>query len=111
MPVDLPALRRQHKPERLLARFVRRPDLDLMSTSAVTGHQRLLVDTTVYIHALAGKLPPDAARLLDGALHFHSAFCVAEIVSGLGHMHPNSPHFGPAWMHYQTYFSSIPDNR
>lgn len=111
MPVDLPALRRLHKPERQIARFVRRLDADLISASAGTGCRRLLVDTTVYIHELASKLPPQATRLLDGALHFHSAFCIAEIVSGLGHIHPNGPHFDPAWMHYQTLFSSVPDNR
>jgi hypothetical protein len=109
--IDIAALKRRYKPERQVRQFVRRSDEALVSAASATGVRRVLVDTTVYIDEVAGTLPADAARLLDGALRFHSAFCVAEIVSGLCHLHPASRYFDPAWEHYRRLFSSIPWHR
>nr|WP_294512027.1 PIN domain-containing protein [uncultured Rhodopila sp.] len=111
MSIDIAALKRRYKPERQIRRFDRRSGEALVSAASATGLRRVLVDTTVYIHEVAGTLPADAARLLDGALRFHSAFCVAEIVSGLCHLHPGSRYFDPAWEHYRRLFFSIPRHR
>jgi predicted nucleic acid-binding protein len=109
--IDIAALKRRYKPERQVRQFVRRSDEALVSAASATGERRVLVDTTVYIDEVAGTLPADAARVLDGALRFHSAFCVAEIVSGLCHLHPDSRYFDPAREHYRRLFSSIPRHR
>ncbi len=93
MSIDIAALKRRYKPERQVRQFVRRSGEALVPAASATGVRRVLVDTTVYIHEVAGTLPADAARLLDGALRFHSAFCVAEIVSGLCHLHPGSRYY------------------
>lgn len=111
MPVDLAALQRRYRPDRLLTPFQQRDAALLVSAAAAAGTRQVLLDTTVYIHEVAGKLPPDAADLLDGALHFHCSLAVAEVVQGLGKYHPNSANFGSAWTHYDRLFGSIPQNR
>ena len=108
MPVDVAALRRRYKPERLLPQLSLRSDTGLVPAAAAIGTRRVLLDTTVYIHELAGTLPAEARRLLDGALHFHSPLCIAEVLSGLSNLHPGSPFFRPAWAHYDHLFSAIP---
>lgn len=111
MPLDIAALKRRYKPERHLAQRSHRPESELVSAAAAVGTKQVLIDTTVYIHEVAGRLPHDAEALLDAALRFHSSLAVAEIVSGLSNLHPNSANFERAWAYYQRLFSSIPRNR
>nr|WP_294517146.1 PIN domain-containing protein [uncultured Rhodopila sp.] len=111
MSIDIAALKRRCKPERQVRQFVRRSGEALVSAASATGLRRVLVDTTVYIHEVAGTLPADATRLLDGALRFHSAFCIAEIVSSLCDLHPGSRYFDPAREYYRRLFSSISRHR
>ena len=105
------ALKRRLKPERHLNQLRLRPDDKLVSAMRATNIRRVLTDTTVYIHEWGGKLPREAADLIDSALRFHSSLCVSEIMSGLGNYHPDSTDYEAAWQHYGTVFSDIPRGR
>lgn len=111
MSVDVAALRRRYKPERLLRQLSARSDAELVAADALLGLRRVLLDTTVYIHEVAGRLPQGVADLLDGTLRFHCSLCVSEIMAGLGRLHPDSQHYGLGWAHYKRLFSSVPANR
>jgi predicted nucleic acid-binding protein len=111
MAVDLAAIRRRYKPERLLERLSPRPASRLVTAAASVGIRRVLLDTTVYIHEVAGRLQQDTADLLDGALRFHSPLCIAEITAGLGNLHPRSVNSDQAWTYFHRLFRAIPGNR
>ncbi|MCJ2135898.1 type II toxin-antitoxin system VapC family toxin [Methylobacterium sp. J-026] len=70
-----------------------------------------VLDTGVYIHSAAGRLPTDLCRLLDRALLFHCAVALSELAVGVAAADPR----GPNWMalrdHYADLFAQIPDTR
>lgn len=111
MPVDLAALRRRYRPDRLVKQIEPRDAALLASAAQATGTRQVLLDTTVYIHEANGKLPQDATDLLKDALRFHCSLAVAEVVLGLAKLHPDSNQAGPAWAHYEGLFGAIPRHR
>lgn len=52
---------------------------------------RLLLDSTVYVDALKGNLPPAAERLLSKRHLAHSAVCLAELSHVFGRLDPADP--------------------
>ncbi len=70
-----------------------------------------MLDTGVYIHSAAGRLPQDLCRLLDRALLFHCAVALAELAVGIAAADPQ----GPVWQalrdHYAELFAQIPETR
>ncbi|AEU34511.1 type II toxin-antitoxin system VapC family toxin [Granulicella mallensis] len=52
---------------------------------------KLLLDTTVYIDELQGKLPPDVARMIDAASLWHSTVTECELSALAGLLNPNHP--------------------
>ncbi|HEY1935494.1 MAG TPA: hypothetical protein VGG99_26085 [Acetobacteraceae bacterium] len=111
MPVDLAAIRRRYKPDRQLSQLSVRPESELVPVSSATGTTRILLDTTVYLHEVAGRLPNVATGLLDRALRFHSSLCIAEVVIGLSKLHPDSANFVPAWAYFERLFEAVPASR
>ncbi len=111
VPVDIAALKRRYKPQRLVGRFAQRADSELTSAAKSCSVTAILVDTTVYVHDFSGRLPADASALLDRTLHFNCALCIAEIISGLSQRHPGSPEFEPGWDYYDKFFAKIPQRR
>jgi predicted nucleic acid-binding protein len=50
--------------------------------------RNLLLDSTVYIDELQGRLPGDAETLLRAATLWHSPVTAAELAVGIGHLDP-----------------------
>ncbi len=71
----------------------------------------LVLDTTVYIHQAAGRLPAPARNLVESALMFHCSVCLAELTSGLAHRDVSSPDWAKGRDHFVALFDRIPDTR
>lgn len=93
MSFDLGAvLRRTRSARTAPIRLARRDDGALTFVDALsTVGTRLLLDTTVYIDALKGEIPPDLDRLVDGRTKVHSAVAIAELVVAFGRLDPADP--------------------
>jgi predicted nucleic acid-binding protein len=65
-------------------------------SSAVPPGLPVILDTTVYIDALKGKLPRQIAQLLADRAVLHSATACAELALSLGHLDPSHP---DTWRH------------
>lgn len=72
---------------------------------------RLLLDTNVYIHNVAGTLPTSVAELLDNALLWHCSVCLAEITAGIAHYDPAARDWRRVKRRYSAIFAAIPDSR
>ena len=68
-------------------------------------------DTNVYIHDAAGRLPAEAAALLDRALLFHCSVCIAELAIGIANGAPTHAGWKPARDHYAELAAAIPSSR
>jgi len=111
MAVDIAALKRRYKPERRLTQLINRSPSALLTAAPGLLVRRVLIDTTVYIHDAANRLPHAVTTLLSQAMIYHSPLCMAEILSGLSQLHPASPACDAAWERYQRLFSSIQRRR
>ncbi len=93
MASELDALLRRIKPHKV------RPDkfgsgvetLLLAPDDQPDSGPRLLLDSTVYVDALKGNLPPAAERLLSMRHVAHSAVCLAELSHVFGRLDPADP--------------------
>jgi len=113
LSIDLDALLRRWKPDRRTSQLRPRPAADLVSAASVSGTRRLplVPDTTVYIHNVAGSLPPDAEALLDGALQWHCSVCLGEITIGIANYSPAAPGWQTVQDAYAEVFRAIPGSR
>ncbi len=75
------------------------------------GRLALVPDTNVYIMQAAGTLPPPAALLIERALLFHCAICLAELTVGIVNANPAVPGWSAIRDHYAELFSQMPDSR
>ena len=92
---DLAASLRRLKPEKQRGTLRRRGDGQLpFLTEPVAAGQPLLLDTTVYIDALKGRLPTEVADLMRVRQSNHSAIAIAELAHLLGRLDPS--HAGTA---------------
>lgn len=68
--MDLRAALRRRKPDKRRRRLSPRPRHELADWTVYSEAApiALVLDTGVYIHSAAGRLPPDLGRLLDRAL-------------------------------------------
>lgn len=71
----------------------------------------MLLDTTVYIHQAAGRLPLPVRDALNRALLFHCATALGELAVGVGHADPSRPGWTDVRDHYAALFASIPASR
>jgi predicted nucleic acid-binding protein len=114
LTIDLAALAPRRKPEQRTTQLVVRDIAELVSaeTFATDGGRAMLApDTTVYIHQAAGRLPPSAKSLVEGALMFHCSVCLAELTSGLANRDVTDRRWVDARDHFGAMFSRIPDSR
>ncbi len=71
----------------------------------------LVLDTNVYINDAAGRLPAQAAALLDRALLFHCSVCIAELATGVANGDPAHPRSKATRDHYAELAAAIPLSR
>lgn len=83
---------RRYKPEKHRKRLSLRDRSQLPLLSGLRPpYPKLLLDTTVYIDALQGRLPEQAAILLRAADLWHSTVTEAELSALSGLLHPAQP--------------------
>ncbi len=71
----------------------------------------LLLDTNIYINQAAGRLPPDACKIIDQALLFHCSVALAELAVGVANADPSRPDWTALQDHYSALFAAIPPSR
>ncbi len=113
MSADLAAALRRFKPEKRTVRLKQRPPERLLDWTGLEGRAplALLLDTTVYIHRAAGRLPAALRTLIDGALLFHSTVALAELATGVANAAPTRPGWTALRDHYAGLFTAVPQTR
>jgi predicted nucleic acid-binding protein len=87
---DLKAAERAIKPQRARVPLAPRADSALRWAEGEpkAGGGPLLIDTTVYIDTLQGRIPAAVCDLLRYRSIFHSAVCLAELTHAFGRLDP-----------------------
>jgi len=86
---DLVLALRRLKPHKHLARLAARPrDLLPFVDLSRPPPKNLLLDSTVYIDELQGRLPADVETLLSATTLWHSPVTAAELAIAAGHLDP-----------------------
>jgi predicted nucleic acid-binding protein len=113
LSIDLGAALRRFKTEKRRARLTPRPRDALVAAEQISGPGRaaLLLDTNVYIHSAAGRLPAAAAALVDRGLLFHCTVCVAELATGVANANPAHAKWKATRDHYTALIARIPATR
>ncbi len=92
MASDLGRALRRLKPGKRAGPLRSRPSSELPFLDLAKPLPRnLLLDSTVYIDELQGRLPGDAETLLRVATLWHSPVTAAELAVGIGHLDPRQP--------------------
>jgi predicted nucleic acid-binding protein len=112
LTIDLDGALRRRKPDRWRRQIARRPLYALVAAADIvsSGRPALVPDTNVYIMAAADRLPLAAALLLERALLFHCAVCLAELTVGIANADPAVPGWSGIRDHYAELFSQIPES-
>jgi len=111
---DLSRLVRRRKPERRLRQLKPRDPADLVSAEAIAaldGPIAYVPDTTVYIHAAAGRLPPAAREIQRRGLSWHCSVCLGELATGVGAHDPRRPDWTATRDYFTGLFDAIPETR
>jgi predicted nucleic acid-binding protein len=114
LSIDLAARLRRRKPERRLSQVSTRDPADLPNAEAVAALDRpiqYVPDTTVYIHAASGRLPPGAREIMRRGLSWHCSVCLGELAAGLGARNPRAPKWPAARDYFAGLFDRIPETR
>ena len=83
---------RRLKPEKRRTRLSYRKHADLLFVSDLKPpFPPFLLDTTVYIDALQGRLPPAMEAILRGGVIWHSPVTESEIAAAVGLLDPSDP--------------------
>jgi hypothetical protein len=89
---DLSTLLGEIRPQESVGPLNRRDDAVLpFVTDTTTGDEPLLLDTCVYVDALAGKLPGQIELLLTRRALRHSSVALSELVHRFGRLDPLHP--------------------
>lgn len=94
MSFELTATLRRLKPDKRTRPLARRADRELPFVGQPAAGQPLLLDTSVYIDVLQGRVPSALKGLLDVRLVNHSSIAVCELVHLFGRLdpvHPDTP--------------------
>lgn len=84
---------RRIKPEKRKRPLSARPASDLLYLADINKPiPKLLLDTTVYIDVLQGRMPADADAVLATAGLWHSTVTEAEMAAACGFLDPEHPH-------------------
>lgn len=113
MSTDLRALVRKRKPDKRRTRIPLRAREALVHWTDLPGAAPavLLLDTTVYIHRAAGRLPEGLGELIDRALLFHCSVCLGELAVGVAGADPGRPSWRKLRDHYAELFALVPESR
>ncbi|AYO84370.1 type II toxin-antitoxin system VapC family toxin [Methylobacterium brachiatum] len=113
MSVDLRGALRRRKPDKRSARLVPRPRHELADWAAYgeSAPVALVLDTGVYIHSAAGRMPKALQQLIERALLFHCVVALAELSVGIAAADPRRPNWAALRDHYAELFAQIPDTR
>ena len=71
----------------------------------------MLLDTNVYIHRAAGRLPAELRDLVDRALLFHCSVVLAELAVGVANADPARQSWPGLRDHYADLFEAVPATR
>jgi len=113
LSIDLGAALRRVKTEKRSTQIPLRPRNTLVAAEDIppAGRAALLLDTNVYIHSAAGRLPAAAAALVDRGLLFHCTVCVAELATGVANANPARAGWKATRDHYTALIARIPATR
>ena len=67
----------------------------------------ILLDTNVYIHEAAGRLPVAVTKLMARCRLFSSSVCLAELAAGSGNADPTHPGWKKTRDHYQGIIENV----
>jgi predicted nucleic acid-binding protein len=103
---------RSLKPQRALRPYAARSDLDLpFVTAEMDAGPELLLDTTVYIDVMQGRLPAAVERLLKLRISNHSSIALAELTHLFGRLDPAHPGTKRALDELADVVAEIPPHR
>lgn len=88
MAPSLDRILRGLKPEKRLGPLVPRSPAELIGATASAPKTTVVPDTTVYVHAGQGKLPPRVADIIQGWPILHCSVALGEIAHGIGRLDP-----------------------
>lgn len=112
MSFDLERLLRTVKPEKLTLPIYPQRETSVLAASAQPGTgATLLLDTTVYIDNLQGRLPPEAERLVQQRHAMHSPVCIAELTHQFGRLDPADPRTPAVLNNFRAVLAAIPARR
>lgn len=111
MESELRGALRRLKPNRQLTPLQRRPDTDLPFVDSNVPLQPLLLDTTVYVDALEGSLPPLVTGLLLTRTLIHHTSVLAELSHLFGRLNPGHPGTVAALRELTAVIADIPPHR
>lgn len=111
MSFDLDRLLRRLKPERRTTPMTPRPVADLLAAGRAAPRSILVPDTTVYVHAGQGKLPPHVADIVGGWPLLHCSVVLGEIAHGLGRFDPVHPLTPTRRAYFEDVLRRVPQHR
>ena len=112
LSIDLDGALRKRKPEKRTAQLVPRALDHLVHwTELRTSPLAVLLDTNIYIHRAAGRLPAPLREIIDQALLFHCSVAIAELAVGVSNADPSRLGWRAMRDHYAELFAAIPATR
>jgi len=103
---------RRIKPEKRRTPLSRREPSDLLYIGNIKKPiPKLLLDTTVYIDVLQGRMPVDADTVLVTAALWHSTVTEAEMAAACGLLDPDHPHTARAIEQITASVEKRPEHR
>ena len=110
--VDLDRLLRRTRAGRELQRLERRPDEALVfALDLPLAGGPLILDTTAYIDAYDGSMPPELDALLTRRSVYHLDLILGELAHSFGRLRPDHPGTPGLVKELQRIFDAIPSDR
>jgi predicted nucleic acid-binding protein len=113
LSIDLAGAARKFRLTKRRSAISRRPSEKLLGWEDFSSGfpAALLLDTNVYIHRAAGRLPAALAEMIDRTLLFHCTVALAELATGIANADPARSGWEAMRDHYTALFAAIPDSR
>ena len=111
MTFDIYRLLRNIKPEKHTISPIDRDHNQLRTDSAAAQKRSIVLDTTTYIDAGQGKLPPHISAVIEAWPIHHCSVALSEIAHGLGRLDPAHPHTKQNKDFLQAVLEKVPQHR
>lgn len=111
MGFDIDRTIRALKPEKRTAAPVPRPPADLVAASAAVARRPVMLDTTVYVHAGKGMLPPHVATIIQQWPLLHCSVALGEVAHGIGRLDPSHPQTPKRRAYLESVLRQVPQHR